>query len=90
MHGQPIIKTVIQLHDMEEYPCTLKLSDTVTVQAKVHYAHAQGCGQIMPLVTSCACTLCDVLIAHPRLVSRFASYKYIHSIWIQNLRNNEG
>jgi len=34
-----VFKPVIQVHDMEEYPCTLKLSDAVTMQAKVHYAH---------------------------------------------------
>jgi hypothetical protein len=34
-----VFKPVIQVHDMEEYPCTLKLSDAVTEQAKVYYAH---------------------------------------------------
>jgi len=34
-----VFKPVIQVHDMEEYPCILKVSDAVTMQAKVHYAH---------------------------------------------------
>jgi hypothetical protein len=34
-----VFKPVTQVHDMEKYPCTLKLSDAVTMQAKVHYAH---------------------------------------------------
>ena len=70
-----VFKSVIQVHDMEEYPCTMKLSGAVTMQAKVNYAHTHthGCGQITLLVT-CACTWCDVLTPHPRPVSRFASY----------------
>ena len=34
-----VFKPVIQVHDMEDYPCTMKLSDAVTMQAKVNYAH---------------------------------------------------
>jgi len=34
-----VFKSVIQVHDMEEYPCTMKLSGAVTMQAKVNYAH---------------------------------------------------
>jgi len=26
---------------MEEYPCTFKLSDALTMQAKLHYAHTE-------------------------------------------------
>jgi len=34
-----VFRLVIQVHDMQEYPCTLKLSDAVTIQPWVRYAH---------------------------------------------------